>query len=187
MSRLILIGKGAHSDVVMDAVIKDNRHSIMCRLAEGDPDWRVIGDNNHWAHIAIGDNAARERLSKLPYKFVNIVHPLAEFSPQECVGSYFGAFSVIGPHAKVGNFCIINTAVVLEHDSVVADYTHLAPGVVTGGRVKIGSRTFVGLGTIIRDGITIGDNCTIGMGSVVLKNIPDNSTAYGNPCRLSDL
>ena len=32
--------------------------------------------------------------------------------------------------------------------------------------------------------ITIGDNCVIGGGSVVTKDIPDNSLAYGNPCRV---
>lgn len=32
--------------------------------------------------------------------------------------------------------------------------------------------------------ITIGDNCVIGGGSVVTKDIPANSLAYGNPCRV---
>ena len=31
-------------------------------------------------------------------------------------------------------------------------------------------------------GVTIGDNVVIGAGSVVTKDIPDNTIAYGNPC-----
>ena len=32
--------------------------------------------------------------------------------------------------------------------------------------------------------MTIGDNCVIGAGSVVTKDIPANSIAVGNPCRV---
>lgn len=32
--------------------------------------------------------------------------------------------------------------------------------------------------------LNIGKNCMIGAGSVVVKDIPDNVTAYGNPCRV---
>lgn len=31
----------------------------------------------------------------------------------------------------------------------------------------------------------IGDNCVIGAGSVIIKDIPENSVAYGNPCRVA--
>ena len=33
-------------------------------------------------------------------------------------------------------------------------------------------------------GVTIGDNVVIGAGSVVTKDIPSNSVALGNPCRV---
>lgn len=33
-------------------------------------------------------------------------------------------------------------------------------------------------------GVTIGSNVVIGGGSVVTKDIPDNSVAVGNPCRV---
>ncbi len=84
----------------------------------------------------------------------------------------------------MGNFSIINTGVILEHDSLVGDFTHLAPRVVTGGNVRIGSRTFIGLNATIRDNITIGNNCVIGAGSVVLKDVTDNTTWWGVPARL---
>lgn len=37
--------------------------------------------------------------------------------------------------------------------------------------------------TVLR-GITIGNNVTIGAGSVVTRDIPDNTLAVGNPCRV---
>ena len=33
-------------------------------------------------------------------------------------------------------------------------------------------------------GVTIGDNTTIGAGSVVVKDIPSNVVAVGNPCKV---
>ncbi|MBW4506011.1 MAG: sugar O-acetyltransferase [Scytonematopsis contorta HA4267-MV1] len=50
--------------------------------------------------------------------------------------------------------------------------------------VKIGNNVWIGGGAIICPGVTIGDNTTIGAGSVVLKDVPNNVVAAGNPCRI---
>lgn len=50
--------------------------------------------------------------------------------------------------------------------------------------VTIGNNVWIGGGSIILPGITIGNNTTIGAGSVVTKDIPADSLAVGNPCRV---
>ncbi len=61
------------------------------------------------------------------------------------------------------------------------DYTKIA-------KVKIGNYVFIGENTVILPGVTIGDRVIIGSGSIVTKDIPDNSVAVGNPARvISDL
>lgn len=50
--------------------------------------------------------------------------------------------------------------------------------------VTIGDGCWIGGGVIILPGVTIGEGCVIGAGSVVTKNIPANSLAVGNPCRV---
>ncbi len=50
--------------------------------------------------------------------------------------------------------------------------------------VHIGNNVWVGAGAIILPGVNIGDNCVIGAGSVVTKDIPANTVAVGNPCRV---
>lgn len=50
--------------------------------------------------------------------------------------------------------------------------------------VKIGNGSWLGVGVIVLPGVTIGDGCVIGAGSVVTKDIPSNSLAVGNPCRV---
>ena len=34
------------------------------------------------------------------------------------------------------------------------------------------------------DGVTLGDGCVLGAGSVVTRDIPSNTMAVGNPCRV---
>ncbi|PSB32676.1 sugar O-acetyltransferase [Stenomitos frigidus] len=50
--------------------------------------------------------------------------------------------------------------------------------------IRIGNNVWIGGGVIICPGVTIGDNTTIGAGSVVVKDIPANVVAVGNPCRV---
>ena len=42
----------------------------------------------------------------------------------------------------------------------------------------------LGVNVTIIGGVIIGNNVTIGAGSVVVKDIPDNCVAVGNPCRV---
>lgn len=50
--------------------------------------------------------------------------------------------------------------------------------------VSIGHNCWIGGSVTILPGVTIGDNVTIGAGSVVVHDIPANSIAVGNPCRV---
>ncbi len=50
--------------------------------------------------------------------------------------------------------------------------------------IFVGNNVWFGGNVTVLSGVTIGNNCTIGAGSVVIKSIPDNSLAVGNPCRV---
>ncbi|MPM76823.1 Galactoside O-acetyltransferase [bioreactor metagenome] len=50
--------------------------------------------------------------------------------------------------------------------------------------ITIGNNVWIGGGVIINPNVTIGDNVVIGSGSVVTKDIPCNSIAVGNPCKV---
>ena len=53
-----------------------------------------------------------------------------------------------------------------------------------GKPVKIGNNVWIGGSVTICPGVTIGDNSVIGAGSVVVKDIPPNSLAVGNPAKV---
>lgn len=50
--------------------------------------------------------------------------------------------------------------------------------------IKIGSNVWIGASVIICPNVSIGDNVVIGAGSVVTKDIPSNTIAMGNPCKV---
>ena len=50
--------------------------------------------------------------------------------------------------------------------------------------VTIGNDCWIGGSVTILPGVTIVDNVTIGTGSVVVKDIPSNCVAVGNPARV---
>jgi maltose O-acetyltransferase len=50
--------------------------------------------------------------------------------------------------------------------------------------ITIGDDVWLGGGTIVCPGVTIGDGVVVGAGSVVVKDLPANVLAVGNPCRI---
>ena len=50
--------------------------------------------------------------------------------------------------------------------------------------IVVGDNVWIGAGVQVMPGVTIGSNVVIGGGSIVVKDIPSNSVAVGNPCRV---
>lgn len=56
-------------------------------------------------------------------------------------------------------------------------------GLETANLIKVGDNVWIGGNVCVLGGVTIGSNVVIGAGSVVVKDIPNNCIAVGNPCR----
>lgn len=81
---------------------------------------------------------------------------------------------------SIGNRVTLTGVKILTHDGS----TQIPFGVSRVGKVTIGDEVFVGHGTIILPNVRIGSRVVDGAGSVVTKDIPDNSVAAGNPARV---
>ncbi|HEX5645421.1 MAG TPA: serine O-acetyltransferase [Nitrospira sp.] len=100
----------------------------------------------------------------------------------------------IHPSARIGTGFFIDhgMGVVIGETAEIGDYVTLFQGVTLGGTGKergkrhptLGNHVVVGAGAKILGGIKIGDNVKIGANSVVLKNVPPNSTVIGVPARI---
>ena len=143
--------------------------------------------DNHDVVVAIGNNEIRQQKIKLlqqnSFNLITLIHPTAIISQYAEVapGTVIFAGAIINAFANVGVGCIINTAAVIEHDCSIDDFSHICPNVALAGGVSVGAKSWVGIGSQVKQLITIGDNCLIGAGSTVVKNIPDNVTAFGSP------
>jgi serine O-acetyltransferase len=97
----------------------------------------------------------------------------------------------IHPAAKVGRRLFIDhgMGVVIGETAIVGDDVTLYQGVTLGGTGKdqgkrhptIEDNVVIGSGAKILGNITVGKNSRIGAGSVVLRNVPDDSTVVGVP------
>ncbi|MDO4183282.1 MAG: sugar O-acetyltransferase [Coriobacteriia bacterium] len=64
------------------------------------------------------------------------------------------------------------------------DYERRNQGLEYAYPIVVGNNVWFGAGVQVMPGVTIGDNVVIGGGSIVVKDIPSNSVAVGNPCRV---
>lgn len=65
----------------------------------------------------------------------------------------------------------------VHHEVKNQDFEHALP-------ISIGNNVWIGGKVVINRGVTIGDNTVIGSGSIVIKDIPANVVAVGNPCKV---
>jgi serine O-acetyltransferase len=97
----------------------------------------------------------------------------------------------IHPGAQIGRRFFIDhgMGVVIGETTIVGDDVTLYQGVTLGGTGKesgkrhptIGNNVVIGAGAKVLGNILVGENCRIGSGSVVLRDVPDNSTVVGVP------
>lgn len=80
----------------------------------------------------------------------------------------------------IGDNVLITGSRILTHDASLKKFT----GHTKVGNVKIGNNVFIGIQCIILPNVNIGNNVIIGAGTVVSKDIPDNSVVIGNPQKI---
>ncbi|MBQ3084062.1 MAG: sugar O-acetyltransferase [Clostridia bacterium] len=125
------------------------------------------------------------RLGKNPYVEPNIFCGFGKhikagdnlFVNNNCVFVDPGEIT-LGDNVMIGPQCGFYTALhPLDAETRIKGYESAHP-------IVIGNNVWLGGGVKVLPGVTVGDNSVIGAGSVVTKDIPPDSLAYGNPCRV---
>lgn len=123
---------------------------------------------------------------KRKLKFCSIIHPSVRMSKYVEVGegTIISAGSILTTMIKVGNHVILNLDCTVGHDSNIADYCTIAPGVHISGNVRLEEGVELGTGTVTVQGISVGAWSVVSAGSVVISDIPAGVVAVGVPAKI---
>lgn len=205
MEDIYVIGASGHAKVIIDILecmkthekikysslyLLDDNHDLLNKEIMGH---RVVGKvsdcekyGNSKFVIAIGNNAIRKKIAETyDLNYICAIHP------QSCIaqdvhifnGTVVMAGAVINSGTVIRKHCIVNTGTTIDHDTQIAAYVHLSPGVHMGGTVSVGEKTWVGIGSTVINNICIGKNCVIGAGTVVIADVENDCKMVGNPAR----
>ena len=203
-SPLVIVGAGGHGRVVA-ALAERAGHTVRGFLDRGvEPKAKevpVLGGDEYLDStlarditiaMGLGSRSLRERRRAL-CDYVDakgllapiLIDPDASVASSVDIGS--GTQVLMGarvqPGASIGEWCIVNTAAVIEHDCRIHANAHVAPAAVLCGGVTVGEGTFIGAGSVVKEGVSIGSGVTIGMGAVVIHDVSDGQTFVGVPAR----
>jgi sugar O-acyltransferase (sialic acid O-acetyltransferase NeuD family) len=128
----------------------------------------------------------QEKYHIKPENFIQLIHPSSVIATSTVLenGILVESLCTISSFANIGFGVTIKRNCSVGHHAIIGKYSTLNPGVHLSSAVHIGEGTMLGTGTVVKDGIRIGSNTIIGLGSVVVKDIPSNVVAFGNPCKI---
>ncbi|MGG1676766.1 serine O-acetyltransferase [Neobacillus sp. NRS-1170] len=109
--------------------------------------------------------------------YLNILLHSCDISPAADIGSNFFMYHTVG--VVIGAITAGTGLRVFQNVTVGENnFSKIVP--------KIGNNVTLYAGSVVVGEITIGNEVMVGANSVVLKNLPNNCTAVGVPCRVID-
>lgn len=204
---VIILGAGGHAKVLIDALLA----SSVVIVGIVDPDPALMGTTILGVSVLGGDDVVDEyppseiqlvnglgsvglpvkrqqifeRFKSMSYYFATIVHPSAVVASNVVLGegAQVMAGAVIQPDSRIGINSVINTRASVDHDCIIGDHVHIAPGVTLSGGAAVGAGSHIGTGATLIQGISIGRGCQVAAGAVVIRNIIEGTKVRGVPAR----
>lgn len=137
-------------------------------IAMGDPHWR-----KHYAEL----------IEKKGGHFYTYISPDAHIleTAQIGEGSFISFWSSVSDNVNIGKHVVLHAFCVIGHDAVVKDYGTLLNAAFLGGGAEVGECSQMSPNSIILPHKKIGNNVMVGVGSVVIRNVKDGESVFGNP------
>lgn len=201
---IILWGAAGHAGVIRDIVGKERVIALFDQKPVSPPwdvpffvgrdefsKWRKLNPMPACFAIAIGGHRGADRLDLHRYftqfglKSFCVRHKNAIVEPSAKIydGAQLLGGSFVGANATIGRQTILNSNSTVDHDCVISDGVHIAPGATLCGEIFVGEGTLIGAGATILPKLKIGSNVIIGAGSVVTDNVKDGCKMVGSPAR----
>jgi sugar O-acyltransferase (sialic acid O-acetyltransferase NeuD family) len=210
MKKVVIIGAGGFGREVLDVFdavnavkptfdvqgfIVDPIHEPIGTLINDKP---ILGDFSWFkgktkdveAFCAIGAPEVRwkvvNRAKDMGVKFCNAIHPRAIITKWVEIGEgvVITAGCIFTNQIKVGSHVIVNLGCMIGHDVRIGSFVTLNPSANLMGNVVVDDGVAIQTGAVVTPRIHIGEWSVVGAGANVLKDIPANTLAYGNPCKV---
>lgn len=202
--KLGIYGAGGAGREILDLALIINRQSLKW------DEIFFIDDNPKWSSVhnlpIYKYNDAKEKFGSnfcISVSVGELIHRKKIFAKLEqdniSLATLIHPNAIISDSAKIGDGVIIQHGCFISCDVIIDDYSYLQPYAIIShdcvlqkgclisglcnlaGQVNIGQYSFLGLSAKVKGQINIGEWTIVGMGSVVLKDIPDFTVAFGNP------
>lgn len=165
--RLIILGAGGYGRTISDLAEQSKQYSEILFLDDKAQASDVIGSISEYRDYinsdtlffpAIGDNELRASLlhdiKSAGGEIASVVHSSAYISPKAIIGIGVAILphTSIGTGVRIGDGSIINMNAVVDHDCVIEECVHIAPGAIVKGENRISRFAKVDSGTVIERG-----------------------------------
>jgi len=171
MKKIILIGGGTFSPVVIDAILENEKYSDykiegilddngICRINYDYPHLGKVDDAEKFSAedtlfvISIGSPKARKAITeKHPdLNYLTVIDKSANISKNVKIGkgSIILKGTIINAFAKIGDQVIINSGAIVDHHCNIGKYSHIGHGVITWECAKIEEAQHIFPGTVIK-------------------------------------
>ena len=210
MNKLVIFGSGGHAKIIFSEIIKLKKFKLLGFVDDFKKKGELIINFNKKKYYNLGSikqvinkkskfsgivgvnlNFVRKKIVNdikninKDFKFQKIISKNAYIGPNVIIGegTLVVSGSTINIGTKIGKHCILNTSSSIDHDNRFNDFSGTGPGVVTGGNVVVGEKSYIGMGSIIKNNINISNDTIVGFSSLVNKDCDRNSVYWGSPAK----
>ena len=207
---MIIWGSGSYSAILIDLFnlnSSSNVHTIIDPFSINTPHVSNLISTNFAFHtflpdlssqsfvVAVGDSYGYQRTQYFQYlqhhghTSLRLWHYSSFLSPSSRIENTTVIMPNVSvmPFTEIGHCCILNTSSTIDHECFLGVGVHIMGSSYVAGRVHIGNYSTIGSNSTIFPDVRIGSNVFVGAGSVVRKNIPDNTIYVGNPAKFLKL
>lgn len=166
MKHLLILGAGGFGKTVADLAEQLGCYHSIRFLDDGQHGENILGtcdrysdflNENTEVYPAFGNNAFRKqwitRLCGEGIAVPTLIHPRAYVSPRATVGTgtVVLPMAVVNTGVTIGDGCIINIGTLVDHDTVIENWVHLAPGAIVKAENRIAAECKIESGTVIEN------------------------------------